>query len=60
MVIDIDKVVNNLDPYKDQDPNFTKLMCYIYGKLEGGDYNDVKEVVDIIGHFVPADYEPED
>ena len=62
MKFDIDEVVNNVlgsETYM-EDENLINLMSYMWGKLQGYEYiENVGEVIDILGHFTPADYEPE-
>lgn len=62
MKFDIDEVVNNVlgsETYM-EDENLINLMSYMWGKLQGYEHlESVGEVIDILGHFTPADYEPE-
>jgi len=62
MKFDIDEVVNNVlgsETYM-EDENLINLMSYMWGKLQGYEHiENVGEVIDILGHFTPADYEPE-
>jgi len=62
MKFDIDEVVNNVlgsETYM-EDENLINLMSYMWGKLQGYEHIEcVGEVIDILGHFTPADYEPE-
>ena len=62
MKFDIDEVVNNVlgSEIDMEDENLINLMSYMWGKLQGYEHiADVGEVIDILGHFTPADYEPE-